>query len=337
MMQNRFSIESFLEEGLILQTKEKIFISSAPFYFQNKLHPSQINFYAPDFFLKKNEFITGNHVQSVLLEEMLDFLTSYQERHSSPSWLSPDFHYFNKQFDDFKNSKNLIKAVPVVFARSFFIPSPKKKAFLLKNLLEKQAGFVYGYWTSNQGLLGVTPEYLFEKKGKYITTMALAGTGLASSSLMTDKKEVQEHQIVVDDLSSLLHGLHLKRFPMYEKTFGSLKHLQTDIEFQSDMSFLSLVQKLHPTAALGGSPKIEALQWLLKYNRMLDRRRFGAPFALHFPNGDSFALTAIRNIQWDKKSVILGSGCGLTAKSKLEKEWLELELKRKWVLRQLWE
>lgn len=335
MLNNSF-FESFLEEGLILQDHQQVFIAKAPFEVSSKPHSSKICFYCPDFFSEKDEFIISDHVESLDQAELLDFLSFYQEKHSVPSWEEPEFDGFKKQFNDFQDSKNLVKVVPVVFAQSYFMPSFKQRAFLLKNILEKQIGFAYGYWNSSQGVLGVTPEYLFEKKGKYIKTMALAGTGFISDSLITDEKEMKEHQIVVDDLSDQLQDFHFEKSAGYEKTFGELKHLQTDIQFQSDMGFLSLVRKLHPTSALGGSPKEQALEWLLRYNRIMDRKRFGAPFAIHFPNGDGFALTAIRNIQWGRASMVLGSGCGLTAKSKLEKEWRELQLKREWVIRQLW-
>ena len=206
----------------------------------------------------------------------------------------------------------------------------------MNNILKKKSGFVYGFWSKDSGILGVTPEYLFEKKGRHIKTMALAGTGRVSDSLLKDPKEVKEHQIVVDDLSSRFQKFSIKKSLMYESIFGDLKHLRTDIEFQSGGCFLSLIEKFHPTSALGGYPKKEAWHWLKKYNRPLDRKRFGAPFSVYRPNGSAFCLVSIRNIQWDKKSVVLGSGCGLTAQSKLEKEWQELELKRKWVVRQLW-
>ncbi len=334
-MLNTSFFESFLTEGLILQNQDRIFLASGPFKTRSNPHSSNICFYAPYFFSEKDEFIVGENTISTHSEELIPFLKSW-EKHFVPVWTPPDFNEFKEQFDDFKSSNNLIKVVPVVFAQSLLIPSPKQKAFLLRNILEKNIGFTYGYWNKNQGLLGVTPEYLFKKTGALVNTMALAGTGVVSDHLMNDSKEVREHQIVVDDLSHQLHDLQLKKSSMYEKNFGPLKHLQTDIQFQTDMNFISLVRKMHPTSALGGSPRENALQWLLKYNHVVDRKRFGAPFAVHLPNGDGLALTAIRNIQWDQKSMILGSGCGLIAKSELEKEWLELKLKREWVIRQLW-
>ncbi len=335
-MQGKFSIESFLEEGLILQTQDKIFVSSAPFETQSAPHSSKICFYTPDFFCRKEQFTAGCAVWAFEPEELISYLSRREEPHCSPLWTPPSFQYFQKIFDSFQTNKELVKAVPVFFSKSSWRLSPSKRAFLLNNILKQKMGFVYGFWNKNSGILGATPEYLFEKKGKYIRTMALAGTGLLSDSLMKDLKELREHQIVVDDLCRQWNSCHIKKSAVYEQKFGSLKHLQTDIQFQSDMSFTSIVQKMHPTPALGGSPKETAWQWLLQHNGAVNRRRFGAPFAVHFPNGDGFVLTAIRNIQWDQDFVLLGSGCGLTAKSKLEKEWIELRLKRDWAERRLW-
>ena len=58
------------------------------------------------------------------------------------------------------------------------------------------------------------------------------------------------------------------------------------------------------------------------------RNKYGAPFAVQFPNGDFISVVAIRNIQWDRREIILGAGGGVVVESQLEKEWLELQGKR---------
>jgi menaquinone-specific isochorismate synthase len=70
------------------------------------------------------------------------------------------------------------------------------------------------------------------------------------------------------------------------------------------------------------------------------RGRFGAPFGGFYRETASaelsqHCLVAIRNIQWQKTDVQLGSGCGIVPDSRLENEWDELKLKRESVKRML--
>ena len=95
------------------------------------------------------------------------------------------------------------------------------------------------------------------------------------------------------------------------------------------MSFAEMVRRLHPTAALGVSPRSDAGErWLREADRGVKRRTFGAPFGLEREDGRSIALVAIRNVQWHGSSIRVGSGAGLLLESRLEREFEELRQKR---------
>ena len=331
--------ENFLTSGSILQTPKALYLAEGPFQKNKHPHPKQPCLYLSDFFSRKKYFLWNKTIKAFDKKKLLQFLSIHEEKHSKPPFITPPFDLFQKQFNDFKYSKNLKKVVPVLFTKSFFWLSPRKLAFLIKNLLNCSYGFVYGYWNEREGFLGLTPEYLFNKTKDFTFTMALAGTKKSSNvHLKKDEKEINEHQIVVQGIIERWRGfLHRKSY-MYEDYYGPLKHLRTNIILQntSQIDFLSTVQKLHPTAALGGYPREEALRWLQKYDKE-NREYFGSPFGINFPNGDGFCLTAIRNIQWTLSLIKLGSGCGLTQKSQLKKEWQELHLKRQWLKNIMWE
>jgi menaquinone-specific isochorismate synthase len=116
-----------------------------------------------------------------------------------------------------------------------------------------------------------------------------------------------------------------------------IAHLITPIFFNETggserMSFFDMVRRLHPTAALGVSPRTEAGErWLREADRGVKRRTFGAPFGLEREDKSALALVAIRNVQWNGDQVRVGSGAGMLLESRVELEWKELREKREQV------
>ena len=117
----------------------------------------------------------------------------------------------------------------------------------------------------------------------------------------------------------------------------TLQHLHTPISvaLQSETKFEEVVQGLHPTPALGGTPAATAWRLLGDWNQEEPRYRFGAPFGARLDTGESVCLVEIRNIQWVNGEWLLGSGCGLVEDSELDREWDELFHKRQSVLKLL--
>ena len=329
--------EEFLSEGIILQTPSGFFISKGPFHYSEK--PRYPSIYSPLFFNSKNVFISGSGWSFVQKEELLKFLEVYEEKHFLPPWREPSYERFKDLFQKSQSAFQdgaLTKVVPVVFAQNWIPLTQRRRAFFIKNIIQQEDGFLYGYWNLKEGMIGCTPEYLFEQNGSSLNTMALAGTSRNKDPhFSSDEKEIQEHQIVVDDILSRWKGFLYKKSERYIKSFSNLQHFQTDIKVfnTQNLNFLQLIQKMHPTSALGGFPPKESFLWLKKHNP--ERKKHGAPFALCLEKEKSFCLVAIRNIQWKGSSISLGSGCGLTRLSVLDKEWEELGLKRKSVIRLL--
>jgi menaquinone-specific isochorismate synthase len=168
--------------------------------------------------------------------------------------------------------------------------------------------------------------------------MALAGTRPVTRSheLLSDAKELREHRLVVDDIARRLApfgnveigALGVMRLP-------GIAHLITPIFFiesgDEPMSFSEMVRRLHPTAALGVSPRNDAGErWLREADRDVHRRWFGAPFGYE-DDRLSIALVGIRNLEWNGREVRIGSGAGIIAESVLELEIDELRQKREQV------
>jgi menaquinone-specific isochorismate synthase len=197
--------------------------------------------------------------------------------------------------------------------------------------------WAYGYSYGTHGMVGATPELLFRSEGIGYATMALAGTRAIerAGELLHDAKELREHRLVVDDIVRRLSPFgNIEVGPLGVLELPSIAHLATPIRFEESggsekMSFAEMVRRLHPTAALGVSPRTDAgLRWLREADRGVKRRTFGAPFGLEREDRSAIAVVAIRNVQWNGSAVRIGSGAGLLIESRLERELEELRQKR---------
>ncbi len=233
------------------------------------------------------------------------------------------------------------KIVPVLFEDGRM----RRRADLLSSLIQKVGNVpdslrLYGYGLQTHGMIGATPELLFRSEGRGYRTMALAGTRIRErqDELLTDAKELREHRLVVEDIVRRIApfgNVEVDTLRIVE--LPGLSHLVTPIQFEESgagerMSYADVVRRLHPTAALGVSPRTEAGErWLREADRGVKRRAFGAPFGVEREDQSAIALVAIRNVQWNGDRIRIGSGAGILAESVLEREFEELSQKRRQV------
>ncbi|KHD88716.1 MAG: isochorismate synthase [Bdellovibrio sp. ArHS] len=255
------------------------------------------------------------------------------------SWQEPQKKDFADALAAIQNrigKKEIQKAVPVVFSRSAQTVTALERAQMILTLLKAPATlYVYGFWHNGAGVLGATPEVLFDYSQGILKTMALAGTCPKSEaserdSLLKDAKEMQEHLLVLQDIRDVLspwgdiktHGPYIAELP-------TLYHLKTDIEIhcQRKPEFLSLVNDLHPTPALGVAPRSQGYTWMAELPGQQDRGLYGGPVGF-FGSEEALCLVGIRNLQWNKNLTMIGSGCGIVTDSELEREWREVYQKR---------
>jgi isochorismate synthase EntC len=232
------------------------------------------------------------------------------------------------------------KGVPVVFSRNLKKPSVNNRAYWIYHLLKTPStSHVFGFWQQQAGIIGATPEILFHKKDGLLSTMALAGTMPRSEigqriSLLKDPKEMHEHELVVRDLERQLGKLAPVRVSQPQiLELPTLLHLQTLLEVEtSERDVHQLIQLLHPTPALGVSPRAYGFHWLQELGNQAGRRLFGGPIAFHIPSekgsgAEILCLVAIRNMQWDDDGSRMGAGCGIVKESLPEREWREVQHK----------
>lgn len=307
-------------------------------------HPPSL--YSPNFF----EMNSDRHFFSILSQHIID-LKEFEDHLQTlrPSPLQESFTYSlstEKSFkENIKDIQALIqksplrKAVPYAFAnasRSFALKKSELAYMILAAMKEQQLnrGILFGLFEEERGILGLTPEILLQKKSESFETMALAGTILsmpgASEKLLNDPKEKAEHEWVIKGIVKELSEIGITQLgEIRTKKSGRLTHLETPISILNPSKpFGEIVQKLHPTPALGGYPRSEANDWLKKQEVFLPRSRFGAPFSINTSDLE-IAIVAIRCLEWSKLEgfIRIGAGCGIVAESVLEKEWMEIQNK----------
>lgn len=206
---------------------------------------------------------------------------------------------------------------------------------LFKKALNFGAGMPYGIWFEDYGVIGATPETLFETKGNVLKTMALAGTIQKGSEheLLHSPKDRKEHELVVQDISEKLSPFceEVQVASTGLESFKEMVHLRTDISAQlkNDADLGALTCALSPTAALGGYPMRGALDFLKKtrFAQKWSERYFGSAFGV-CQGSDTHFVVSIRNVQWQNDLIIIESGGGVLPESVLDKELAEIRLKR---------
>jgi isochorismate synthase EntC len=322
----------------------RVFVGWGPFEqlpFRRAERPA---FYISDFFL--DDVSPWRHPatwEELPVEELLARFA--EEMVPEVEWEVPSLEDFAALFQSAQEAMargEFHKIVPVLFENGRFVKRPPAESnwwrSFLSRLVALPAGLhAYGYSYNKHGMIGATPEVLFQAEAHGYRTMALAGTRpvAIAPELMRDPKERLEHRLVVDDIVRRLAPFgNVEIGPLGLLLLPHIAHLMTPIFFaetggSEKMSFAEMVRRLHPTAALGVSPRTPAGErWLREADRGVKRRTFGAPFGIERPDRSALALVAIRNVQWHGDVVRVGSGAGMLPESRLQREFEELRQKR---------
>ncbi len=268
------------------------------------------------------------------------------ERGAFPDYLSsdlPEIEWEDPAVDPFAEifaevsasirSGSIEKSVPVVTARGRLAKGTcEGLCQILATGVESLRP--YGWIDGKDGVVGLSPELLFQLDAGTLHTMALAGTARLEEreAFGVDEKEIREHEFVAQALLARLSDLGTTtRHSREIMDLGRLVHFHSeiDVELTERESIDRLVKLLHPTPALGPLPRTaETMSQLNAWRQRLGCPPwFGSPFGL-WREGTFEALVAIRMISWRGKEVQVPSGCGVIEESRLVNEWRELRLKR---------
>ncbi len=206
---------------------------------------------------------------------------------------------------------------------------------------DSPASTVFAISRGARTFLGATPERLVRTEGHEFRTVAMAGSvrrgsdddedARLASELLANEKEREEHRVVVDMLRQTLDPLsaRLDVEPSASVVrFRHIQHLVTLVggRLREQAGILDLVERLHPTPAVGGAPRELALA-LLHDEERLDRGWYAGPVGWLDRRGDGEFVVAIRSGVVNGSSASLFAGCGIVADSEPAREWEESQVK----------
>jgi isochorismate synthase len=189
--------------------------------------------------------------------------------------------------------------------------------------------------------LGATPERLATSRSGSVTTMALAGTAPRGATpgddaelgeaLVHSEKNRIEHAVVVAAIREALAGscqdVRVADQPCLVR-LDNVQHLQTPIaaRLAPGKDLLDVVVALHPTPAVGGTPREAALAHIRAGER-LDRGWYAGPIGWLSASGDGDFAVALRSGLVCGARATLFAGCGIVAESDPAAEYEESRLK----------
>ncbi len=185
--------------------------------------------------------------------------------------------------------------------------------------------FVYLCHTPQTGTwLGATPELLLSGNDKEWHTIALAGTQTWPAHEW-DEKNIREQALVADYIRQTV-GKAQEEGPTTVRA-GSLAHIRTDFRFQMDDDKMGeLIERLHPSPAVCGLPKNEALAHILAHEGY-DRAYYAGYLGWLDPNGQTDLYVNLRCMRLRGSTATLYAGSGLLPQSTEQEEWAETENK----------
>lgn len=208
---------------------------------------------------------------------------------------------------------------------------------LLFERLEKAYPKAFVYYFKDPILgewIGATPEILMKGTNQRFESMSLAGTKKADDQSPWGEKEREEQDFVSQFLRETLlnHGVtELSHDGPKTVLAGPLAHLRTDFQWTSTFQQAwEIAKDLHPTPAVSGTPRKDALDWI--QDKEKHGRQFYAGIIGSMDEHRMDLFVNLRCAQIIGKHIYLYVGGGFTADSIPEKEWEETENKSRTLL-----
>jgi menaquinone-specific isochorismate synthase len=192
-----------------------------------------------------------------------------------------------------------------------------------------------------QSFIGASPERLLRVEAGMLLTEALAGSaarGRTASedaalggALLGDEKELREHRHVLASIEKRLTplGLRLECASRPGLTrLANVQHLHTPVSaaLPPGVRLLDVLGRLHPTPAVGGSPR-EAACAQIRGLEGFARGLYAGPVGWIDHRGGGEFFVGIRSALIDGNRARVYAGGGIVAGSQPDREFAETELK----------
>ncbi|GEK35577.1 isochorismate synthase [Kurthia sibirica] len=243
-------------------------------------------------------------------------------------------------------------AEKVVIARSLaleFSAEVTASNVLAQVYAEQPESYLFALEKEQNLFFGASPERLVLVKDNKAYSSCIAGSikrgatkemdDQLGQSLLNDAKNLQEHQYVVEMISqSFKENCINYTVPTAPQLLRirDIQHLYTPVEgdLNEGATILQMVANLHPTPALGGSPRGKAMDMIRDYEPM-NRGLYAGPIGWMNAEGDGEFAVAIRSALLQQKKAFLYAGGGIVADSEAMSEYDETLVKFRPMLRAL--
>ena len=237
------------------------------------------------------------------------------------------------------------KLEKVVLARD--ISASSKSEINVRGLLQRLEIEYPSTWIFLvDGLIGATPELLVRLSKSLVTSRVLAGTIrktgnedrdlTLAASLAKSSKDLEEHEYAVRSVAEALapfcSSTNVPESP-FVLHLSNVMHLATDVtgvlnDSAKQADIFTLIEKLHPSAAVCGTPTEEAKQMIKKLEQM-NRGRYAGPVGWIDAHNDGEVAIALRcgELSGDRKMIRIFAGCGIVAGSDPVTEFAESQAK----------
>jgi menaquinone-specific isochorismate synthase len=192
-----------------------------------------------------------------------------------------------------------------------------------------------------ESLIGATPELLLRRTGRDVLSVSLAGSAprgadpeqdaAAGAALLASDKDQREHAFAARSVAAALTPVCATSTVSPEPfllRLDNVQHLATEVAgtLAADHGVLALVDRLHPTAAVGGTPRDRAVD-LIRGLEGMDRGRYAGPVGWVAADGDGEFGIALRCAELSGARARLFAGAGVVAGSLPEDELEETRVK----------
>ncbi|MGI8778165.1 MAG: isochorismate synthase [Acidimicrobiales bacterium] len=237
----------------------------------------------------------------------------------------------------------------VVLAREVVVDADR--AFDRRQILARlRGGDPTSFTYAVGGFVGASPELLVRRRGDQVLSRPMAGTTTRGvtpddddrmvAALAASPKEASEHALVVgavrEALEPVCDALVAADRPDAVR-LATVTHLATTVTghlAEPAPSALALAGLLHPTPAVGGLPRADALAAIAELEAF-DRGLYAGPVGWVDSRGDGDWAVALRCARLDGTRARLVAGAGIMADSDPDAEWAETEAKLEPMLRAL--
>jgi len=192
-----------------------------------------------------------------------------------------------------------------------------------------------------QSLIGASPERLLRLREGVLLTEALAGSAprgatasedaMLASALLRNDKDLAEHDLVLKSILRRLEPLGLAAQHPARPTIrrlANVQHLHTPVvtAVASRVRLLDALSRLHPTPAVGGSPR-EAAVGRIRELESFPRGLYAGALGWINASGEGEFFVGLRSALIEGSVARLYAGAGIVAGSEPAKEKSETELK----------